>query len=220
MKSRERKPIEYYINENGCHICTSHAGNTFGYPQYSIKGKNKNMHRYIYEIHNGPIPKGVIIRHTCDNPKCINHQHLIPGTLADNARDREERNRGAKGEHNGGGGKLTKQNVLDILADTNSTLQQLADRYGVTNAIISKIQLGQLWRSVSLGENLYRRGPRMGETQWKHKLTNETAQEILNNTDTPMTELALKFNVSIATISFLKSGKTWKHLQRPTANKT
>lgn len=57
------------------------------------------LHRLVYAAALGVSLQeidGVVVRHTCDNPRCINPKHLIGGTLADNNRDRAERGRSAK----------------------------------------------------------------------------------------------------------------------------
>lgn len=57
------------------------------------------QHRLVYAAKAGVTLdelKGVVVRHTCDNPRCINPDHLVPGTRADNNRDRAERGRSAK----------------------------------------------------------------------------------------------------------------------------
>lgn len=50
-------------------------------------------HRVSYEINNGNIPKGMLVLHRCDNPKCINPQHLFLGTAMDNTNDMISKNR-------------------------------------------------------------------------------------------------------------------------------
>lgn len=82
-------------------ICMDHGllGNKpGGYHQKRIKGKLYYVHRLAYADHHGisihEVP--ALLRHTCDNPRCINPEHLLPGTHADNARDRVERGRSAK----------------------------------------------------------------------------------------------------------------------------
>lgn len=53
-------------------------------------------HRVSWEMHNGrPIPTGLIVRHSCDNPPCINPNHLLIGTRADNMADTMSRGRHA-----------------------------------------------------------------------------------------------------------------------------
>lgn len=64
-----------------------------GYGQLRWFGRLTPAHRVAYELANGEIPEGLLIRHTCDNPPCCNPAHLLTGTPADNARDRTERGR-------------------------------------------------------------------------------------------------------------------------------
>lgn len=69
-----------------------------GYHQRRINGKLLYVHRLAYAEHHR-LPIGLVpplLRHTCDNPRCVNPAHLIPGTHADNAQDRVLRGRSAK----------------------------------------------------------------------------------------------------------------------------
>lgn len=64
-----------------------------------VRSRCVRLHRLVYCSHNGFELKdiaGLVIRHTCDNPRCINPKHLLSGTTADNNRDRAERMRSAK----------------------------------------------------------------------------------------------------------------------------
>lgn len=64
-----------------------------GYGMFSrTKEYAVRAHRFSYELHKGPA-LGFMILHTCDNPPCVNPEHLYSGTLLDNARDKSVRQR-------------------------------------------------------------------------------------------------------------------------------
>lgn len=65
----------------------------FGYGQVDIDGKRQMAHRYSYELVIGPVPAGLFLRHKCDNPICVNPDHLTPGTHQQNMDDMVERRR-------------------------------------------------------------------------------------------------------------------------------
>lgn len=68
--------------------------NTDGYPRANINGDcNIKIHRVVWELHNNADATGKVVRHTCDNPKCINPAHLIIGTASENMLDRDLRGR-------------------------------------------------------------------------------------------------------------------------------
>jgi hypothetical protein len=63
------------------------AGVKGRYGSFSYNGKDVAAHRWIYEHHNGEIPKGLVVMHTCDNTLCVNPSHLVLGTQRDNMMD-------------------------------------------------------------------------------------------------------------------------------------
>lgn len=66
-----------------------------GYVTMQYQGKRVYVHRLAWELYNAePIPDGLYVLHSCDNPGCCNPNHLRVGTAADNAHDRESRGRG------------------------------------------------------------------------------------------------------------------------------
>src|SRR5690606_41243895 len=80
------------------------------------EGRNVVMHRLVYADNNGTSLTTIankVIRHTCDNKRCINPEHLVLGTQADNMADKVSRNRQAKGETHGMS-KLTNEQVKYI----------------------------------------------------------------------------------------------------------
>src|SRR5690606_31059668 len=64
-----------------------------GYGMYRLGDVIVAAHRLAYEMENGPIPKGLLATHACDNRKCVNPSHIEPGTAKKNAQDRCKRGR-------------------------------------------------------------------------------------------------------------------------------
>jgi hypothetical protein len=73
------------------------------YGVISVGHRHFRLHRWLYEQLRGPIPDGLVLRHTCDNTLCINLDHLEPGTQIENIADRDKRGRTARttGPRNG-----------------------------------------------------------------------------------------------------------------------
>ncbi len=113
-----------------------------------INKKHKIHHRLVYEQHYGAIPKGQVIRHRCDNPSCINIDHLEIGTHQDNMDDRNSRNRQAKGVKLGRH-KFTEDDVRYIRnMKGKCSAYSLAKHYSVDPVTIHKIQKGITWRHI------------------------------------------------------------------------
>lgn len=150
-----RDNIKFKVDKNGCHNCTSHKTDRFGYPRINFRYKNIPMHRYIYTVLKNEIPKGLVIRHKCDNPKCINIEHLEIGTIQDNVNDRHSRGRTSRlartnGEINGMC-KLTKQKVLKILKLKGKYSQaKIGNMFGVSQTQIGLIHRRKSWAHLEV----------------------------------------------------------------------
>jgi hypothetical protein len=85
-----------YVIKNNCWICISH-GKGDSYTLVNRNGIRQYTHRYVYELYNSTIPENMVIMHTCDNPACINPNHLKIGTSKDNSLDMANKGRSTKG---------------------------------------------------------------------------------------------------------------------------
>lgn len=141
------------INEGGVkqHLgpCIEWLGprNRQGYGVGKANKKRFRAHRQAWEDAFGPIPAGMFVCHRCDNPPCINVDHLFLGTAGDNNRDAREKGRGPLGEANGQA-KLSATQVRDIrkkYSDGGVTQAELARQHGVYFTHINAIILRKRW---------------------------------------------------------------------------
>lgn len=128
--------------------CKNYTGakTPYGYGKQKYQGKQTLAHRVAYTKAFGEIPKSLCVLHKCDNPSCVNINHLFLGTHKDNMADMFSKGRGnrAAGERNGSV-KLTKKEVLEIRA-SNLRYPILAKLFGVSVANISLIKTHKTWR--------------------------------------------------------------------------
>lgn len=148
-----------------------------GYGAYKTGGKMYKAHRVMWEkAHGMPIPDGLLVCHTCDNPPCVNPAHLFLGTHVDNGQDMSQKGRGhyqknpqlvMRGEahpHH----ELNERDVLAIrrLAASRKYLQrEIAEMFGITTVAVSHIVTGRKWASVPATPESPIRTPRRGRTK-------------------------------------------------------
>lgn len=150
-KLNNGKEILLEEKENGCIECISHCKDKDGYTRIKYNGKHERLHRIIYMLKYGEIPKKMVIRHKCDNPSCCNINHLEIGTPKDNVRDMIERGRdkyhtkkpNILGEKNKAH-KLKEQQVIEIYLSKLSN-KELSKIYKVSEANISYIKNKKQW---------------------------------------------------------------------------
>jgi hypothetical protein len=81
----------YYTD--ACWLWTGSTGPSNRYGMLRVNGRSVKVHRFAWELVNGPIPDGKVVRHRCDNTLCVNPYHLELGTQLDNVRDSISRGR-------------------------------------------------------------------------------------------------------------------------------
>ncbi len=105
-----------------------------GYPRLKKDGKGVAAHRLSYEIHNGPIPEGVVICHTCDVKHCVNPAHLFLGTQKDNMQDMA-----SKGRHRSQKIHPDQYQIIEDAVAMGETKASVARRYGVKGSTITTL---------------------------------------------------------------------------------
>lgn len=145
-KDRERFFSKIEIGSCGCHLWK--GGTLKEYGSFALLGKTKLAHRLAWEISRGPIPDGLFVCHRCDNPRCVNPDHLFVGTHTDNMRDMHSKGRGrCLDEH--GQAKLKETDVIEI-RKSNLSNSELAARYGVGKTTIFYARKGINWKRISI----------------------------------------------------------------------
>jgi hypothetical protein len=139
------------FSSNPCWIFISADHNRFGHRRVWIAGKFEGSHRFAYTIYKEQILDGLEVCHTCDNPRCVNPDHLVLMTKKENQMDKVYKGRHAFGSNNGAS-VLIEDEVVKMreLRKAGLQLQEIADIYGVSrstahNAVSPK---SKFWRNV------------------------------------------------------------------------
>jgi hypothetical protein len=141
--SRVRKP-----EGEGCWEWTAYKDKD-GYGRISFNFHPKRAHRASYEIYCGEIPEGLSVLHRCDNPGCVNPDHLFLGNTDDNMADKVAKKRQASGaSHARPNAKLVDAEVIAIRAAKGFRQWELAAIYGVGQDEISRIRTGKRWAHI------------------------------------------------------------------------
>ncbi len=155
MKSKVTHEERFWsriIKTDTCWIWNGTKRYKNNYGCFEINNKLISAHRFSWELHNGKIPAGLFVCHTCDNTLCVNPDHLFLGTANDNNKDRAFKNRSWHpiGElhpiH-----KLTANDVRDIRVEYKSGLisqRALAKKYHVAQWTIGKVVNNHTWKNV------------------------------------------------------------------------
>lgn len=134
------------VDKSGdCWLWTAAFFNT-GYGAFRVGKRQMKAHRVAWQLENGSEPNGLVC-HKCDNPKCVRPSHLFVGTPADNARDRDAKGRGARGD-------MLPQYKLTIAQRESIRLEYrrgssergivaLAAKYGVGTSTIHRVINGR-----------------------------------------------------------------------------
>lgn len=169
--------FEAKINKLGPNDCWLWTGATTGrtarYKHGSIglprSRATAKASRVSWELAFGPIPEGACVLHKCDNPLCVNPEHLFLGTHAENMDDMRRKGRSTHGVKSARA-KLSAEQVREI-RNTPVSNKIMADRFGVANITVSQIRKGKGWPEVPLPGIEYPHHPRVQTPETRVKIS-------------------------------------------------
>lgn len=116
--------------------------NSHGYGAVGFHGKVIGAHRLSYILTRGEIPNGLLVCHKCDNPKCVNPDHLFIGTYKDNAQDMIKKGRRGAGHIHGENhwnARLNNKQV-SFIRQSSLSAKNLAIAFGVSLSVIYTVR--------------------------------------------------------------------------------
>lgn len=138
----ERFEKKFTKHENGCWLWNA-ARRTTGYGVFSFNGKPVTASRVSFILYHGVDPEGLFVCHKCDNPLCVNPDHLFLGTNKDNVEDRK-----LKGRPAGRYSTLTEERYNEIKqfieSHPNLSLREIARRLGESRSAVQRISKNKL----------------------------------------------------------------------------
>lgn len=151
LSVRERFEQYIFYSPDDCWYWTGSCTKG-GYGTFSIQPPRKTLssHRASYELYKGEIQDGLLVCHKCDNPKCVNPDHLFLGTRKDNAQDCAKKKRSLQGTRNHFS-VLTEEQVREIRLSSKEKpmpLKMLSEKYNVIRATIWHILKGKTWKHL------------------------------------------------------------------------
>lgn len=139
---------KYDVEENtGCWIWNgSRQTYSGGYGVVGFGTAKIRAHRLAWELLRGSIPAGLHVLHKCDNPPCVNPDHLFLGSQRDNNDDKLRKGRTAKGETSGNA-KLKADDVA-FIRSSDLRNKDLAELFNVDPSAVSVIRNRKRWRHL------------------------------------------------------------------------
>ena len=151
IQQRFNEKVEF-IPFSSCHFWTA-ATNKFGYGKLNNGSHSWVLaHRFAWEQKHGAIADKEYILHNCDNPSCVNVNHLYLGSHKDNAQDRESRNRGnhVNGTKHGRSKLFASQiyEIRDVYDTGKYSFRQLGKIYGIDGKTVADIIDHKIWSNL------------------------------------------------------------------------
>lgn len=189
-KIYNEKDLIIQVSQKGCWEVISHKTDNNGYGQY----KKKRTHVLMYEKYIGKIPKGMVIRHKCDNPICCNPFHLEIGTQKDNCKDMFDRNRNPN--------YITKELAVKI-AKEYGTAKEIAKKFNVSETVVYHVKNGDTWNEYTKDV--------LTPLSKKKKLNKEDIIDIYTSSLNGA-KISKKYNISPNTVYDIRNKRIWLNI--------
>ena len=144
-----------FVNKNTNNQCWEWIGKKTGnYGGFSIGAKKLGSvlaHRFSWTMHNNKeIPKGMVIMHLCDNPLCVNPDHLSVGTYMENTHDMLKKGRHTYIAHTGekNGKSVLNEKIVREIRQSDMNHAELGRFYNVSTSCIRGVRSGRTWSHV------------------------------------------------------------------------
>ena len=200
--------------ETGCIEWTAMVHRDFPYGLFYWKGRNRVAHRVAWRLAYGSFPDGQVVRHKCDNPRCVNVDHLELGSQADNVADMVER--GRQYDRTGENNPKVRLNevavrVIRYMAAKGVPHRKLARVHGVHKSTVTAIVRGLSWTHVG-GPTTD--GDIRGEKSPNAKVTELDVRAIrwLVAGGLPQVRLTWLYGVDKGTVSSIVRRTSWAHI--------
>lgn len=147
------KHVERFIQKvtktDGCWLWNANK-DEHGYGLVWIQNRRYFAHRVSYQIHTAVEPGDLHVLHRCDNPSCVNPDHLFLGTQRDNVLDCAAKGRTSRGEKRYSA-KLTDETARRVieLRKSGVLIEAVAKMFGVSPATVSKVANRKIWKHVT-----------------------------------------------------------------------
>lgn len=135
----QRLLAKVHKDPSGCWFWTGHR-NACGYGVFRVPPHTRLAHRVMYLHAKGEIPDGLVVMHDCDEPACVNPEHLHLGTMRENTRQMFRRNRSNRQ-------RFTPEQVQAIREDPRHQ-RVIAAAYGTSQSNVSAIKSRTNWSYV------------------------------------------------------------------------
>lgn len=176
-----------------------------GYAQIWVTGLGcSRAHRVVWALNHGD-PGEMSVCHECDNPKCIDIDHLWLGSHLENMKDCHKKLRGAYGNRSGNS-KLTTEQCLLIVSDER-TLKSIADHYDVSIYTIFCIKKGITWGKLT-GKEFTKEGCKKGVECKSSKITDSDVIEIFKDSRRQC-DIAEAYGIGQSQVSRIKNRQNW-----------